>query len=119
MLKQLEQHLNSGLKTELNVKKKQEIEYLLEGTIKPKKSHTIFEIDRLTGKAIRAQYKVDTVILGTNEKGKEKLIINPNCIYIPALNVENAEKKFKNNPNQSAYYYKHAPMNINDLNFNL
>ena len=46
-----------------------------------------------------------------------KLIIKPNCIYIPALNSTNAKRKYIQNKNQSAYYTKVAPSSINEITF--
>ena len=45
----------------------------------------------------------------------DKLIINPNCVYIPALNAKNAIKKYLNDNKQSSYYIKEAPMDIRKI----
>jgi len=119
-MKELETHLKIGAnnenRTELNVKKQQEIEYILEGTIKPKKGHFVWEINTITGEIKKAQYKQDTIAFNFNtELPPEKLITNPDCVYIPSLNAKNAMDKYKNNPNQSEYYVKPAPMSLKDL----
>lgn len=50
-------------------------------------------------------------------KEAEKLIINKDCVYIPALNIKNAKKLFDKNPTQSFYYKKEAPMSLKDISF--
>lgn len=82
--------------------------------IKPKKGHTVFEINMETGDAKPAEY--DEVNLQINDMHKtpvnmhlqflavgkaipqqeikKKLITKPNCIYISALNIDNAAKEF-------------------------
>lgn len=121
-MKELETHLKIGVtnnnRTEISVKKQQEIEYVLEGTIKPKTGHFVWEVNELTGDVKKAQYKQDTIAFNaTTELPPEKLIVNPDCIYIPALNARNAKIKYRNNPDQSFYFVKEPLMNINDLNF--
>lgn len=119
-MKELETHLkvgvNSETRTELNVKKQQEIEYFFEGTLKPKKGHFIWEINEETGEVKKAEYKQDTVEFNIHTTlPPEKIITNHNCVYIPALNARTAKNKYLKNPNQSAYYLKPPLMNINDL----
>lgn len=115
-MKELEIHLKLGNKTEINVKKQQEIEYLLEGTIKPRIGHFVWEINEESGEIKKADYKCDTVsLLGNLKVPAEKLVINPDCIYIPALNAENAKKKYLQNKEQSHYFVKPPLLNIADL----
>ena len=119
-MKELETHLkvgvNSEARIEMNVKKQQEIEYILEGTIKPKKGHFVWEINTITGEVKKAQYKQDTVTFNIHtELPSEKLITNIDCVYIPALNARTAKDKYLKNSDQSNYYVKHAPMSLNDL----
>ena len=121
-MKELETHLKVGINSEsrieMNVKKQQEVEYILEGTIKPKRSHFVWELNEITGEVKKAEYKTVTAVFNQlSEKPIQKLIINPDCIYIPALNATNAKAKYLNNKNQSHYYYKEPPMNIKDMNF--
>ena len=49
-MKELEKHLqlNTKERIELNVKQKKEIEYVLQGTLKPKIGHFIWEINEKT-----------------------------------------------------------------------
>lgn len=118
MLTELETHLNKDVKTEVTIKKKQEIEYVLEGTIKPKVGHKIWELNEETGEIKEAQYKSDTVSFNSNAvMDSEKLIRHSDCVYIPALNIENAKRKYLKNKEQSFYYAKAAPMSLSDITF--
>lgn len=118
-MKELEPHsLITKDKIEISVKKQQEIEYVLQGTINPKKGQKVFELNEETGEIKEAKYKSDTTVFNTLSKiTPSKLIINADCIYIPALNAENAKKKYLKNKDQSFYYSKPAPFNINDITF--
>lgn len=81
--------------------------------IKSHKGHTVFEINLETGDAKPAEYEeinlqindmgeqvnmhLQVLAVGTaipNQEIKKKLITKPNCIYISALNINNAAKKF-------------------------
>jgi len=81
--------------------------------IKVKRGHILFEINLQTGDCKPAEYtKTDLQVndfgpqmnmhlqmaaVGTtipNQELKKKLITKPNCIYISALNIQNAAKKF-------------------------
>lgn len=105
-------------KTEIGIKKKIEIEHCLEGTIKPIKGHFVWEIDETTLKIKKADYRQDTVAFNSMIKlPAKKLVINPNCIYIPALNTKNAWKKYNKDKNQSSYFEKAPLMNLSDLKF--
>jgi len=105
-------------KVEINVKKQQEIEHLLQGSIVPKKGHFVWEVNEETGVIKKAEYKCDTVGYHSMvKKQPDKLIVNPDCVYIPALNPENAKKKYLKNKEQSFYFVKAAPMNIKELTF--
>jgi len=109
-------HVSGGTKTELNVKKRQEIEYVLEGTIKPMKGHKVWEINEENGDINEAEYKRDTVhYLANGKLPAPKMVIKADCIYIPALNKENAKQKYLKNKEQSYYYAKPSTNNINDI----
>lgn len=115
-----QQQLDKAIKSEISVQKKQEVEYILEGTISPRKGHKVFEVNELTGECKEASYKSDTAAFNIRVKlPPKKMVVNPDCVYIPALNSDNAKKKFKNNPMQDAYYVKFSPGNIDDITFNL
>jgi hypothetical protein len=117
-MKELETHLKLERQNtiELNVKKKQEIEYVLQGTIKPQTGHFVWELNEETGEIKKAEFKQDTFVYGA-ELPPEELLVKSNCVYIPALNAENAKKKYLKNKEQSAYYVKQPPMNFSDLSF--
>lgn len=101
-------------KTEVSVKKQQQIEYVLEGSLRPKPGQFVFEVNKLTGEVRKAEFKKKTVVLGATAEPDE-LICSPECVYIPALNKENALKKYKKNPEQSAYYFVAPPANLKDI----
>ena len=103
-------------KTEVSVKKRQEIEYILQGSLKPKKGQFIWEVNQLTGEIKKAEYKKTVAVFGGKIPPQE-LIIKPDCIYIPALNAKTAKDKYDKNPNQEAYFSKIAPMKLSDLKF--
>lgn len=81
--------------------------------IKQHKGHTLYEINLSTGDVKVAEYEqtdlqindmgpqlnmhVQAVVVGkaiAAQEIKKKLITKPNCIYISALNITNAAKKF-------------------------
>lgn len=123
MMRQLTQHLNAGEKTELNVQKKKEVEYVLEGTIKPQKGQIVWEISVksvdqgiTTLTVVPAEYKNTTASFNRlSNIDSSKLITKSNCIYIPATNKENAIRKYGNNKDQAHYYAPVPAGNINDL----
>lgn len=99
---------------EISVKKKQQIEYVPLGIIRKQNGHTLYEIDINTEEIKEAQYIVQNatydLLTGMSNSKQGGLITNKNCIYIPALNKENALKKFKKSKIQSDYFAKEAPM---------
>jgi len=117
-MKELETHLklNNQERVELNVKKKQEIEYVLQGTIKPQVGHFVWEINEETGKINKAEFRKAIAIYGAKVP-PEELIVKADCVYIPALNAENAKRKYLKNKEQSAYYIKPPVMDIKDITF--
>lgn len=121
-MRELETHLNTGLdnanRVELNVKKQQEIEYVLEGTIKPKRGHFVWELNEETGEIKKAEYKTVTATFNIlSEKPAQKLIVNADCVYIPALNKENAKAKYLRNKEQVYYYSKPPLLNLSEITF--
>lgn len=112
-MKELETSPNNVIRAEITAKKQQKVEYTLDGTIKPKKGHKVWEINEETGVVREADYKVDTVVYNfMATKDPERLVMNPNCVYIPALNAKNAKKKYLENNSQSHYYQKEALMEL-------
>jgi hypothetical protein len=100
--------MDNRLKDRLEIKQQQkkQIEYELIGSIQPLPNHFIFEINEETGEVNKADYEIPKTIVFNWYKTKipKKLMINENCIYIPAMNKENALKKYLKNKNQSHYY---------------
>jgi len=68
--------------------------------IKPHKGHTLFEINLQTGDAKPAEYEqIDMELSRIGDSPnlqtvRKKVITKPHCIYISALNIQNAAKKF-------------------------
>jgi len=115
-MKELETHLKLESRNciELNVKKKQEVEYVLQGRLIPNAGHFIWEINEETGEIKKAEFKRTVAILGASIS-PEELVIKSDCIYIPALNAENAKKKYLKNKEQSYYFAKEPLIDIKSL----
>jgi DNA-binding MarR family transcriptional regulator len=113
-MKELETHLKLGSqeRIELNVKKKKEIEYVLEGTIQPIKGHFIWECNEENGEIKKAEFKRNTF---STTLPPEELIIKADCVYIPALNAANAKKHYLKDNRQSSYYVKEAPIKLQNF----
>jgi len=66
----------------------------------PHKGHTIWEISLETGDIKPAEFvQVDMELTRLGESPnlqtvRKKIITKPGCVYIPALNIQNAAKKF-------------------------
>lgn len=66
-----------------------------------KDGHKVWELDLKTGALVEAQYEVTKnvsykeVVKGADKKPVRVLIERENCLYMPALNKKNAQKKFK------------------------
>lgn len=58
-------------------------------TIRPQKGHSLFELNVKTG--IISNIQANLTAAGSNRK---KLITQPHCLYITALNKKNAAKHF-------------------------
>lgn len=106
-MKELEKQKKVETKTEVVAKKKKEVEYFLTGSLKTQKGHKVWELEIETSIIKEAQYKKDTVALDMfTTTPQNKMILRKGCVYIPALNSENARRKFDKNPEQSAYFVK-------------
>ena len=68
------------------------------GSLKPQKGHTCFQLNLSNGKITIAEFENIDADFIKAAKGdfskKKKLVIEPNCIYATALNLENVKKKF-------------------------
>jgi hypothetical protein len=85
------------------------------GSLRPQKGHKLFECNLLTGIVNEAKYhkRKDTIQYNRIEYIEtKKLIVQSDCIYIPALNLKNAIKKFSKEKNQNKYFTKPATLNL-------
>lgn len=85
------------LVTQVTGEKKTQLNYL--GSVKMHKGHTCFELNLKTGEVKKADYKQETLDFQDAKRGfsssRKKLVVNQYCIYETALNIKNAERKFK------------------------
>lgn len=54
--------------------------------------HRVFEIDPKANTVIEAEYERIVVF---DQSDRRKIMVKPNCFYVPALNKKNAIKRFK------------------------
>lgn len=71
---------------------------VLLGSLALKKGQKIFEVNMVTGDVKIAEFEQQPISLIEKKNNKfapnrSKLIINKDCKYIPALNIENAMRK--------------------------
>jgi hypothetical protein len=100
-------------KVELPVKKQKEISPHFAGVIQPQKGQKVFEVNEKTGDVTEAEYRQNTTTFIVGQKLEPpRLIMKPNCVYIPAMNVKNAVKKYAKNKSQENYFVKEAPMKL-------
>lgn len=100
-MKELESNLKSE-KQELEVvqKKAQEIEYKKVGELKPKKGHTLFEINLANMKVREAEKTTFSTITWEqaiklmNGQNLDKVLVKANHVYISALNKESALNRY-------------------------
>jgi len=64
----------------------------LVGRLKPCKGHTVYEVNRSTGIVSKAKYE-EQIATYRGAKPSKKIMVNKNCIYVPALNLKNLMKK--------------------------
>lgn len=115
-MKELDKKPEDKIEIVKQQQKKQTI--VLQKRIIPHENHTIFEYDQVKDFLTVAEYepirkeihwfeavrifkrKIDKVdIFNPNPKSKTKVIQKPNCIYLSALNIENAIKVLKRDYN--------------------
>lgn len=89
-------------KTEVQAKKKQRQEYKFVNSIQHQPGHILFSINTLTGEIKEAEFQKEEQITWEQAKmikegvgSPRKVIIEKNCVYIEALNKENALKRYK------------------------
>lgn len=80
---------------------KQEKKEVFQGSLKLFSGHTLFEYNIDTNVLSKAKYEYQNVNFKDAQKGiistKRKIVMNKNCVYIPALNVKNAIKRYAKN----------------------
>ena len=95
-------------RTEIQAKKKQRQEYKFIGNIRHQAGHILFSINTITGEIKQAEFQKEPII--TWEQAKmvndgvglpRKVIIEKDCVYIEAMNEENAIKKYRKSLRQS------------------
>ena len=123
-MKELQAHdkLNDRIQIAAKKNNHQETTLLLTGTLAPKKGHTLWEIHEATMVIKEAKFNANKDIsfhkaVQKDYSGINDLIINEGCVYIPALNKQNALRLYRQNQNQSAYYKKKALMKLNETFF--
>jgi hypothetical protein len=102
-MKELFKHnkLSERQQIESIVKKKKQVEFKYESSIKPYKGHKVFEINlnNLTIKEADYVKRKDIhwfeAIKFMNSGYKQDVLIRKGCVYISALNKESALKRFK------------------------
>ena len=104
LINNLQEDLNQKPSQELQLQQKKQVEYELQGVILPEKGHTVFEIEIKTGFIKPAEYKKEKTVYLFDKNKCSKLLIRKGCVYIPALNKQNALKKFKKSCDQKSYY---------------
>lgn len=91
-------------------KKEQEKKQELIGTIRPHRGHTLFSVNKKTLEIKKAEFeKLDAA--WTLKKQNKKVVVEQDCIYIPALNRKNLIKKLKKQFPESIEEIK----NVNNL----
>lgn len=69
------------------------------GSLKTKKGHKLWEFNGKTGEikiAVTEEVPHNPFaksVNGFTEGPKKKIVVNPDCVYVSALNIENAVKK--------------------------
>lgn len=95
--------INDKIQIESVVKKKKQIEYVLEESLIPLNGHSLFEINIKTLEIKEAEFIQDKTITmyealkiidGTDNK---EILLTPDCVYISALNKKNALIRFHKN----------------------
>lgn len=74
------------------------------GSLMPHKGQKCFELNTRTGQIELAKFETQTIEYPTNgsiSKVRNKLVIKMDCIYVVAINLLNAKKKFQKILNES------------------
>ena len=123
-MKELQSHDKLKDRIQITAKKnnQQETELILNGVISPKRGHTLWEINETTMEIKQAKFNSKKDIsfhkaVRKDYSGINDLIINDGCVYIAALNKQNALRLYRQNPNQESYYKKEALMKLSETFF--
>lgn len=119
-MKELLTHIKeevNGAKITAQVPK--QAEYALMGIIKPKPGHIVWEFNLESGECFPAQYKKVNAMFSMLKSlyPIKELVQREGYIYIPALNIENAIKKYNKSKRQSDYYKKESPMSFTETHY--
>jgi len=95
-MKELEKYSKISTESEVVVPIKTELKLI--GTLKPNKGHKCFEINTMTNEICEAEFFDDVVsMFSSSYERRKKLKIKEGCVYVTALNKENAMKKYQKN----------------------
>lgn len=91
------------VKTEIQQKKQQKKEQKMIGSMRHRKGMTLFAINIVTGEVKPAEYVKQNIItweqalrlIHNQSDTTRRVLVEKNCVYIEALNAENAWKKYK------------------------
>ena len=75
-------------------KKEQEKKQTLLGTIRPHRGHTLFSVNKKTLEIKKAEFEKQDASFYFKKQNK-KVVVEENCLYIPALNKKNLIKKLR------------------------
>ena len=81
---------------EMSIKKEKKVEYLFDKSIQPYNGHTLWEINVDTLDIDKAEFEDvnTTYVYNGNNPVQKKLIKRKGFVYVSALNMRNAIKKF-------------------------
>ena len=99
-MKELNQQPKTLHEVVITQKKQQEVELQYTGSIKPHRNHKVWEINLITFEVKEAEYiQEKQIFFGSNLEHlpPRKIIMNPNCFYIAALNAKTALKRYTQN----------------------
>lgn len=86
-----------GIKTEISVQQKKQVEHTLIGNIVPNEGHKIWQINKETLEIEPAKFRSITYnVFGENKK---EIVVKDGYAYVAALNKKNALKKYHKGSN--------------------
>jgi hypothetical protein len=93
-----ERDISLQTKEKLEIRAGQEKKYQEKyiGSIRPHKGHKLFEINLKEGTCSPAEFVQQDYVVGKDNQGAahKKVLVKPDCVYVSALNKENAIRKF-------------------------